>query len=127
MGARQVCGIEPARFLALEYLRPDLPPDPVVDVVAGQRRGDQHGDQHRDIHVACGGERAADEQQRIPGQERPDHDAGLDEHDQEQDRVDAGLVLRDQRLQVHVEVHRDVEQRDEKGPQRVKQFHHRKL
>ena len=68
----------------------------------------------RDVHAARRGDRAGDEQQRIAGQERPDDEAGLDEDDDEQQRVDPGAVRGDEVGEMRVEVERDFPLRREK-------------
>jgi hypothetical protein len=56
------------------------------------------------------GDRAADEEQRVAGQERHRHQPGLDEDDREQDRADPRAVLGDAPLHVPVEVQEDVDE-----------------
>ena len=63
--------------------------DEVIALVANDRRGPHDGQQHiqRERGLACrricGGEAPGGEQQRITGQEREEHHARLDEHNQE--------------------------------------------
>jgi hypothetical protein len=75
---------------------PDQRSDPVVGVVAEDRRGEQHRDHDLDPEASAAGrrQRPGDEQQRIAGQEGRHHQARFAEHDEEQDGVDPGAVLR---------------------------------
>jgi hypothetical protein len=54
--------------------------------------------------------RADDEKKRVAGQERHDDDAGLDEDDREQQRVDPGAVGAHEGREVDVDVQDEVEQ-----------------
>ena len=97
-------------ILRAEYTRPDIPADRVVDGVTGNRRDDQQRHDQPDVEHAGGGERAGREQQRIARQERPDHQARLDEDDREQDHVDHHPVLGDEGGEVNVEVEKQIDE-----------------
>jgi hypothetical protein len=67
-------------------------------------------------HASGRPQRAGDEQQRIAGQERRHHQAGLAEDDREQDEVDPAAVLLQQGGEMLVEMDDDV-------PEPEQEFH----
>jgi len=96
-----------------EQARPEVVADPVVRVVAQERSRGQREEEIVNVRIAGRGQRAGDEEQRISGQERRHHQAGLAEDDREQDGVDPRAILRDQRLEMGVEVKDQVEEAGE--------------
>jgi hypothetical protein len=94
----------------LECPRADRGADPVVHRVAQDRRNGEQQHHHPHIQVAERGERARREQQRVPRQERRDHQSRLAEHDEEQDQIRPGPVLGNDLAQVGVEVQKEVDE-----------------
>src|SRR5438094_7720298 len=90
--------------------------DPVVDVVTAQGRGDQRSADRVNVHAARGGERAGHEQQRIAGKKGRHHQPGFAKHDQKQQPVHPGAVLRDERGEMRIEM-------DDEVPQLGDEFH----
>src|SRR5882724_11282496 len=88
----------------------DPAPDPVVDVVAAQGRGDQRAADGVDVHAPRGGERAGHEQQRIAGEKRRHHQPRFAKHDQKQQPVHPGAVLRGERGEMRIEMDGEVPQ-----------------
>jgi len=85
----------------------------VVSRVAGDRRDHEHQREQRRRERAAGvdrRERARREQQRIAGQERRDHEAGLGEHDREEDRVHPRSIGANQLEQVLVAMKDEVDE-----------------
>src|SRR5205823_5201488 len=68
------------------------------------------------VHAARGGERAGHEQQRIAGKKRRHHQPGFAKHDQKQQPVHPGAVLRDERGEMRIEM-------DDEVPQLSDEFH----
>ena len=64
----------------------------------------------RSVERAAGGQRARGKEQRIARQKRRDHQPGLREDDEEQDRVDPDAVVRDQFEQVDVDVQEEIDE-----------------
>src|SRR2546425_909509 len=90
--------------------------NPVVDVVAAQGRSDQRAADRVNVHAACGGEGADHEQQRIAGKKGRHHQPGFAKHDQKQQPVHPGAVLRDERGEMRIEM-------DDEVPQLGDEFH----
>src|SRR2546427_302431 len=84
--------------------------NPVVDVVAAQGRSDERADDRVNVHAARGGEGADHEQQRIAGKKGRHHQPGFAKHDQKQQPVHPGAVLRDERGEMRIEMHGEVPQ-----------------
>ncbi|MCY1451300.1 hypothetical protein D9M71_681570 [compost metagenome] len=81
----------------------------VIGAVAEDRRRHQQATQQHRVHAAASGNRTGDEQQGITRQERHDHQTGLAENYQEQDRVDPRTVVVDQQIEVNVEMQNEVQ------------------
>src|SRR5467141_1463485 len=94
----------------MKNLGADPAPDPVVDVVAAQGRGDQRAADRVNVHATRGGERAGHEQQRIAGEKRRHHQPRFAKHDQKQQPVHPGAVLRNERGEMRIEMDGEVPQ-----------------
>jgi len=101
--SRTVASIKLATVCAVEVARKN-------ESVAQHRREGQQ--RHQDVHVEPGGgdHRSGNEQQRIARQEREDHEPGLGENHQEQERVQPRAVLRRERGERLVEREQRVQQ-----------------
>ena len=102
--------VEPARVLPLEHARSEVTSGGVVGLVAQDGRGDQQRHGERQAHEARTAQRTHHEQQRIARQKRHHHQPGLDEHDDEQQRIDPGTIGLHEVGQMHVDVQDEVHQ-----------------
>ena len=100
----QMPPVQEARFFIVEDLGTEVPSKSVIDGITQDRGNYQQHHQQVHVHAARRGQRAGHEQQRVARQKRRDHQAGLAKYNQEQNRVDPGAVVLDQRLQMLVEV-----------------------
>ena len=91
-------------MLGMKDLGAYIVADGIVHGVADDGRGCQQENGRGDIQGADGGERAHRKEQRVAGQERCDHQAGLAEDDDEQDHVHPDPVGCAQHLKVLVDV-----------------------
>ena len=88
----------------------DRPADGVVDGISGRGGDDEQPAGQPDVERAGRGPGAGGEQQRVAGQERRDNQAGLAEHDDEQDGVDPRPVTGDEFEQVGIDVEQKIDQ-----------------
>ena len=94
----------------------------VVSRVAGDGGDDERQRDQRRRQRAAGihrGQRARGEQQRISWQERRHHEAGLGEHDGEEDEVHPEPVVAQQFDQVGVEMQDDIDEPVDRGSMRA--------
>ena len=91
--------------------------DPVVDCVTEDRRRGEHDAEDPDIQREVarlgrrqGRQRAGCEEERVAGQKGRDHQAGLGKDDQEEQVVAPDLEHIDQKLQILVDMQKDVVQ-----------------
>src|SRR3989442_6951665 len=90
--------------------------NPVVDVVTAQVRSDQRAADRVNVHAARCGKCADHEQQRIAGKKRRHHQPRFAKHDQKQQPVHPGAVLRDESGEMRIEM-------DDEVPQLGDEFH----
>jgi hypothetical protein len=93
VGVGQVLGLDQPEPLEVEEPRAQEVPDPVVHRVADDGRGDEETMSTVRSTASRGREGAGGEEQRVAGQERRHHQAGLAEDDQEQEKIGPGSVL----------------------------------
>ena len=111
MGLVKSAFVEPARVFPLKHLRPEIPAYAVVALVAQNGRHQQHAGGHRQADQTDAAQRPDDEQQRVAGQKRHHHQAGLDEHDGKQQGVDPCAVGLYKDLQMPVHMQNEVDQK----------------
>jgi len=105
--------IEKARVLPAKHLGPEVAPDGVVGLVPRDRCRQQQAHGQRQAHQLGPAQRPHDEEQRVARQKRHHHQTGLDEHDQEQQRIDPGAVLAHKSLQVAVHMEDEIDELQE--------------
>ena len=110
MGLVKGFAVEPARVLPLEHLGPQVVADLVIALVTQKRRGKQDRRGQRIAHQAGAAHGAHDEQQRIAGQKRHHHHAGLDKDNQKQQRIHPHAVGGYKSFQVFVDMQNEVDQ-----------------
>jgi hypothetical protein len=108
--ALQIRGIDPAA----EKPQAGPAPDPIVGIVSAERSGDERGDDREKVHLPQRGQRPRDEEERIAREERRDHEAGLAEHDDEEESVHPHAVKLHELTQMDVEVNHEIPQEGEK-------------
>ncbi|MCY1508979.1 hypothetical protein D9M68_433060 [compost metagenome] len=109
MGALQVVAAEDLRLGIAEQAFARRSPDHVVEAVAADGRDHQQAAEQPGVHGTAGADGAGDEQQGVAGEERRHHQPGLAEDDQEEDGVDPGPVIGDQKVQVLIKVEDEID------------------
>ncbi len=94
--------------IAAEGPRPDPGADPVIDRVTQYRSGHQEEHQQRQLEGTQRRECPRCKQQRVPRQQRQDHQARLAEDNDEQDSVRTGAEAGDDLAKVDVEMDEEV-------------------
>ena len=102
--------IAPVAHEVAQQTRAEKTPDHVVGVIAQHRRRPQRGHEPQRLHGASTADRAGDEQQRIAGKKRRHDQAGFAKHDQKKKCVNPGSVLGDERAQMLIEMHDNIDQ-----------------
>ncbi len=89
--------------------RPDRASGFVVDHVAENHRDRKHHDRHGPGQMSRAGKRTGDEDQRVAGQKKRHHKAGLGEDDQEQQRIHPQAVGMRKSGQITVQMQEKIE------------------
>jgi hypothetical protein len=108
MRAVEVFLPEDADVVAVKDPWPDPVPDPVVHRVAQGGRASQDDNQPDRIKGAAGCQRPGEEQKRIAGEKRGNHQSCLGEDRDEQDGVCPDAVVPDDLRQVSIEVQEEI-------------------
>src|SRR5262249_61353413 len=84
MGAQQVPALEEEGILAPEQERTRAVADPVPHLIPDDRRRGDGGEPGPELEMTRGAEDTRRDEERVAGQEEPDHEARLREYDHDQ-------------------------------------------